>query len=65
MSSKSAAYAKLRAARTRLVLERPFLGALVMHLPLEAAPASWCTTIASDARKLYFNADYIDSLDFA
>jgi len=25
---------KLAAARTRLIMERPFLGALVMHLPL-------------------------------
>jgi hypothetical protein len=28
---------KLAAARTRLILEKPFLGALVMHLPLKAA----------------------------
>ena len=26
---------KLAAARTRLIMERPFLGALVMHLPLK------------------------------
>ena len=35
-----------------------------MHLPLEAAPAHWCSTIASDARTLYFNPEYVEQLDF-
>ena len=46
---------KLLAARTRLILERPFLGALVLRLPLQAADASWCPTTRTDARTLYYN----------
>lgn len=53
---------KLAAARTRLILEKPFLGALVMHLPLKAADAKWCRTTATDARNFYFNPDYIARL---
>ncbi len=54
---------KLAAARTRLVLDKPFLGALVLRLPLVAAAPEWCETAATDARKLYYNRDYIDALD--
>jgi len=53
---------KLAAARTRLILDKPFLGALVLRLPLEAARAPWCPTTATDARKIYYNPDFIDSL---
>jgi predicted metal-dependent peptidase len=53
---------KLSAARTRLILDKPFLGALVLRLPLKQADAGWCATTATDARALYFNADYIASL---
>jgi len=53
---------KLAAARTRLILDKPFLGALVMRLPLTAADASWCPTTATDASKLYYNPAFIDSL---
>ena len=56
---------KLSAARTRLVLERPFIAALVMHLPLTEARADRCPTIATDARALYFNPDYIATLTLA
>ena len=56
------ALAKLRAARTRLVLERPFLGALGLHLPL--SPSERCRTVATDARALYFNPSFIESLSF-
>src|SRR6185436_5887508 len=55
---------KLSAARTRLILERPFIGALVMHLPLRAADPRWCETVATDARALYFNPEYVSGLDF-
>ncbi len=53
---------KLSRARTRLILDKPFLGALVLRLPLAAADPQWCQTTATDARKLYYNADYIDAL---
>jgi len=53
---------KLAAARTRLILDKPFLGALVLRLPLCAADQAWCRTTATDARKLYYNPDYIEAL---
>lgn len=53
---------KLSAARTRLILDKPFLGTLVMHLPLVAADPAWCKTTATDARAFYYNADFIDAL---
>lgn len=53
---------KLAAARTRLILEKPFLGSLVMHLPLKAADPKWCKTTATDARSFYYNPDYIARL---
>lgn len=53
---------KLAAARTRLILDKPFLGALVLRLPMHAAQPDWCPTTATDARAFYYNADYIDAL---
>jgi len=54
---------KLAAARARLILERPFIGTLLMHLPFE--PAGRIDTIATDARRLYFNPAYIEALSLA
>jgi predicted metal-dependent peptidase len=54
---------KLSAARTKLIIDKPFLGALVLRLPMEAGDPSWCKTTATDARKLYYNPQYIESLD--
>lgn len=53
---------KLAAARTRLILDKPFLGALVLRLPMNAAKPDWCKTTATDARAFYYNPEYIDSL---
>lgn len=53
---------KLAAARTRLILDKPFLGALALRLPMVAADPKWCQTTATDARSFYYNPDYIDSL---
>jgi len=53
---------KLSAARTRLILDRPFLGALVLRTPMKPADPKWCATIGTDARHFYYNPDYIDSL---
>ena len=53
---------KLSAACTRLILDRPFLGALVLRMPMKPADPKWCATIGTDARHLYYNPDYIDSL---
>ncbi|EGV20050.1 vWA domain-containing protein [Thiocapsa marina] len=53
---------KLAAARTRLILDKPFLGALVLRLPMHASNPDWCPTTATDARAFYYNPDYISSL---
>jgi predicted metal-dependent peptidase len=54
---------KLSAARTRLILDKPFLGALVLRLPMLQADPGWCRTTATDARAFYYNADFIDALN--
>ncbi len=56
---------RLQAARTRLILDKPFLGALVLRLPLRQADPRWCKTTATDARHLYYNAEYIAQLNAA
>lgn len=53
---------KLAAARTKLILDKPFLGALVMRLPMQEANPDWCPATATDARKFYYNPDFIDQL---
>ena len=53
---------KLASARTRLILDKPFLGALVLRLPMRAASDDWCPTTATDARTFYYNPSYIDAL---
>jgi len=53
---------KLAAARTRLILDKPFLGALVLRLPMKQAAASWCKSTATDAKTFYYNHDYIDAM---
>ncbi len=53
---------QLAAARTKLILDQPFLGALVLRLPLVAAKPEWCPTTATDARTFYYNPEYIASL---
>lgn len=55
---------RLAAARTRLILDKPFLGALVLRLPMVAA-AKWCKTTATDARAFYYNPAYIEALSIA
>lgn len=53
---------KLSAARTRLILDKPFLGALVLRLPMLEAKPAWCKTTATDAKTFYYNRDYINEL---
>ncbi len=53
---------KLSAARTKLILDKPFLGALVLRLPIVEADPSWCKTTDTDMKKLYVNPEYIDQL---
>jgi len=54
---------KLATARTRLILDKPFLGALVLRLPMLAADPKWCEATFSDGKNFYYNSDYIDALD--
>lgn len=56
---------KLAAARTRLILDKPFLGALTLRLPLKPADPKWCLTTATDARAFYYNPEYIKALSVA
>ncbi len=53
---------KLSAARTRLILDRPFLGALALRMPMVAVDPEVCATIGTDARSFFYNPDYIRSL---
>jgi predicted metal-dependent peptidase len=55
---------KLVAARTWLIIDKPFLGALVLRLPLVQADPKWCPTTATDARSFYYNRTYIEALSF-
>jgi len=53
---------KISAARTRLILDKPFLGVLVLRLPMVAAKPQWCPTTATDTKNLYYNPHYLDAL---
>lgn len=63
-SKETKLHTKLSAARTRLIVERPFLGALVLHLPLREASPEWCGSTATDARAIYYNPAYVEWLSF-
>jgi predicted metal-dependent peptidase len=56
---------KLAAARTRLIIDKPFLGALVLRLPIVKADPDWCKTTATDAKSFYYNEEYIEQLSLA
>lgn len=51
---------KLTEARTHLVLEQPFFGALVMHLPLIADPT--CKTAMTNGVVIRYNPKFVESL---
>ena len=55
---------KLVAARTWLIIDKPFLGALTLRLPLVEADPKCCPTVATDARAFYYNRRYIEALSF-
>lgn len=54
----ASALTRLLAARARLAVDRPFLGALALALPL--LPRGQCRSVATDGRAFYFNPDYVD-----
>lgn len=53
---------KITAARTRLILDKPFLGVLVLRLPLVEAESRWCPTTATDTQSLFYNPEYLAAL---
>lgn len=55
---------KLSAASSALIIDKPFLGALVLRMPMIVANPDWCRTTATDARSIYFNPEYINELSF-
>lgn len=52
---------QLTKARTLLILDKPFLGNLVLKLPLKPAQ-SWCKTTATDAKNFYYSPSFIAQL---
>ncbi|MDH5408984.1 MAG: VWA-like domain-containing protein [Gammaproteobacteria bacterium] len=65
MSIKQDNETKIAAARTRLIIDKPFLGALVLRLPVIEANPEWCKTTATDARNFYYNPEYIEQLSLS
>ncbi|MEW5891083.1 MAG: DUF2201 family putative metallopeptidase [Pseudomonadota bacterium] len=55
-----AALAKIRQARTNMILGQPFFGALVMRL--KAVPDPSCKTLWTDGISMGFNPDYVAAL---
>lgn len=53
---------QLTAARARLVLDRPFIGTLLLHLPMTPA-GDHCRELSTDGRRIRFNPDYVLALD--
>jgi len=65
MSDTLSIETKLSAARTRLIIDKPFLGALVLRLPIILADPEWCRTTATDARSFYYNPEFIEQLSLS
>jgi predicted metal-dependent peptidase len=53
---------KLSKARTRLILDHPFIGSLALHLEMKPTDAAWCPKTTTNAKAIFYNEDYIDSL---
>lgn len=53
---------KLTTARVGLLLKHPFFGNLATRMPLIDA-SEWCKTAATDGRRFFYSADFVDSLD--
>ena len=55
---------RLTRARVRLALSHPFLAAAVMRLPLRSASQQdWCATAATDGYHIFYNPEWIATLD--
>jgi predicted metal-dependent peptidase len=60
-SEKNKIIDKLIIARVGLLLRHPFFGNLATRLSLVDA-TDWCSTLATDGRKFYYNNDFINKL---
>lgn len=52
---------KLTTARVGLLLRHPFFGNMATRLQLVDA-SDWCSTLATDGRKFYYNVGFVDKL---
>lgn len=59
--SKMSARDKLIKTRVAMLLKYPFWGPLAARFKLEEC--DWCPTIATDGRKFYYNAEFVQKLD--
>lgn len=53
---------RIKVARLQLILKRPFYGFLLARMPIIAIDDPALRTIATDGRKIYYCAEFIDSL---
>jgi len=60
-SEKNKIVDKLITARVGLLLRHPFFGNLATRLTLVDA-TDWCSTLATDGRKFYYNNDFVNKL---
>ena len=61
--SSNAVETKLRAARIKLLISQPFFGVISIKL-LIIENNTWCKTMATDGRHLYYNHDFIANISF-
>jgi predicted metal-dependent peptidase len=54
--------AEIVKARVKMLFDKPFFGTLATRLELVEADG-WCKTAATDGRRLYYNREFIKSLD--
>lgn len=55
---------RIAAGRTRLILDRPFIGTLTLHLEPVSADAEWCATLGTDGTRLWFNPAFVNAVPF-
>lgn len=61
---KAPAHVRISKARTMLILDHPFFGALSLRLKIvEDATKSKTKDMATDGRAIYFNREYVDKLE--
>ena len=54
---------RIERARTKLLLRHPFWGSLALHLELSEANESVTNTLATDGRHLFFNPEFVTTLN--